>query len=253
MTETSTDPASKQRFDFPQVFAMFLHPRNAFEAIVASARSTWQTPMLVLSLSGILSVVVSGFFKAQAASMGVTPLPVDFQYWTPEMQANYYQAQQAMSGPTFVYIIPLVGTLTMLWLGWLALSGLLHLTSTLLGGRGSMGGALNVVAWASLPFALRDILRILFMLIVQRAITSPGLSGFASGAGFWAQLISHLDVFLIWQALLLAVGFCLADGLSRNKAIAGVVGILVLILLAQAGLGMLAANLGGLAVQRPFF
>ena len=253
MTETLTDSPSKNQLDFPQVFAMFLHPRKAFEVIAASARSTWQTPMLLLSLSGVLSVVVSGFFTARAASMGVTPLPTDFQYWTPEMQSNYNQAQQAMSGSTFVYIIPLVGALTMLWLGWLALSGLLHLTSTLLGGRGSMGGALNIVAWASLPFALRDVLRILFMLISQRAIASPGLSGFASGSGFWAQLLSHLDVFLIWQALLLAVGFFLADGLSRNKAIAGVLIILLLVLSAQAGLGALAANLGGMAVQRPFF
>ena len=36
----------------------------------------------------------------------------------------------------------------------LLLAALLHFGSTLLGGRGSMQGALNIVAWASLPFAL---------------------------------------------------------------------------------------------------
>jgi hypothetical protein len=252
MTEISTDLTPKKRFDFSQVIALFLRPRSIFVTISAGGRSMWQTPLLILSLTAFLAVLVSGFFTARAAQMGVSTLPADFQYWSPEMQQNYYSAQQAMSGPTFVYIIPLVGTLVSLWLGWLALSGLLHLASTLLGGRGTMGGALNVVAWATLPFALRDLLRIAFMLIVQRPIGSPGLSGFAA-AGFVAQLLSHMDIFLIWQALLLMMGFFLADNLTRNKAILGVIVVLTLILLAWSGLGMLGSGLSGTAIQRPFF
>lgn len=39
------------------------------------------------------------------------------------------------------------------------MGGLLHLVLTMLGGRDSTGGALNIVAWAALPFALRDLVR----------------------------------------------------------------------------------------------
>ena len=169
------------------------------------------------------------------------------------MQQNYYQAQQAMQGPVFVYIIPLVGGLLSLWLGWLILAGVLHLISTLFGGRGSLGGALNVAAFALLPFALRDMLRLLFMLITRQSINSPGLSGFASGAGFTAQILSHLDVFLIWHILLLVLGLAAADDLPRSKAALAAVSSVILILLVQAGLGSLGAGLGGMAVQRPFF
>src|SRR5688572_3680245 len=125
------------------------------------------------------------------------------------MQNNYMQAQQATQGPVFLYIIPMLGSLTGLWVGWLLLAALLHFGSTLLGGRGSMQSALNIVAWASLPFAIRDILRIIFILATGHAIVSPGLSGFASTPGLVSQLLTRLDIFLIWHVVLLVIGFAL--------------------------------------------
>ena len=209
--------------------------------------------MLVLTMTAILVVLVGGYLKSRAATMGEVALPQDWQYWTPEMQNNYMQAQQATQGPVFMYVIPLVSVLAGLWVGWLLLAALLHFGSTLLGGRGSMQSALNVVAWAGLPFALRDILRIVFMLSAGHAITSPGLSGFASTAGFVSQLLTRVDIFLIWNIVLLVIGFAIADGLSRGKAVVGVMVVMLLVLMAQAGLGSLTSGLGGQAVQRPFF
>ena len=116
-----------------------------------------------------------------------------------------------------------------------------------------MQSALNIVAWASLPFAVRDILRIIFMLAAGHAIVSPGLSGFITTPGFVAQLLTRLDLFLIWQVILLVLGFAISDGLPRAKAVTGVVVVVLLVLFAQAGLGALTSSFGGLAVQRPFF
>jgi hypothetical protein len=213
--------------------------------------------MLFLSLTLALQTAVGGYFRARAAAMGEISLPPDWQWWSAEMQNNYLQAQQATQGPVFVYVIPLVGALTSLWLGWLLVSGLLHLASTLLGGRGNMSSALGVVAWASLPFALRDILRVVFMLSVSRVIASPGLSGFVSGseAGmiFAAQLLGLVDLFFVWYVVLAVIGFRVKDNLGKSKATLGVVGVLLLILLAQAGLGTFWQNLGGMLISRPFF
>jgi hypothetical protein len=41
--------------------------------------------------------------------------------------------------------------------------------------------------------------------------------------------------------------------LPRGKALAGVLIVMALILLAQAGLGMIGSGLGGTVIQRPFF
>ncbi len=209
--------------------------------------------MLVLTVTAVLAVVTAGYLKTRAAMMGEITLPPDWQWWTPEMQNNYMQAQQATQGPVFMYVMPLVGSLTGLWLGWLVLAGLLHLGSTLLGGRGSMQNALNVVAWASLPFAVRDILRVIFMVVAGHTIASPGLSGFTSSSGFITQLLARTDIFLIWNIILLVIGFAVVDGLTRGKSFANAFIVILLVLLAQSGLAMLASNLGGAAVQRPFF
>jgi len=221
--------------------------------MASESRATWLTPMLLLSITAILVVLVAGYLKSRAALTGEVTLPPDWQFWTPEMQDNYMRAQQATQGPVFLYIMPMIGPLTGLWVGWLLLAALLHFASTLLGGRGSMQGALNIVAWASLPFAVRDILRIIFMLAAGHAIMSPGLSGFTSTPGFVSQLLTRLDIFLVWHVILLVMGFALTDGLPRPKAVTGVVIVLMLVLLAQAGLGALGSSFGGSAVQRPFF
>ena len=253
MTDITLNQPSPRRFGFSRLRDTLFHPRQAFQALSAEPRATWLTPMLVLTITAILVVIVAGYLKAHAAMLGETPLPRDWQYWTPDMQNNYMQAQQATQGPVFMYIIPLVGSLAALWLGWLLLAALLHFGSTLVGGRGSMQSALNVVAWASLPFGVRDLLRIVFMLIAGHPITSPGLSGFSSSAGFVSYLLTRADIFLIWNVILLIIGFAIADGLPRGKAVTGVLVVILLVLLVQAGLGALSSRFGGLAVQRPFF
>ena len=253
MTDIPLDQRPARRFDLPRVGTILLHPRRTFQEMVSESRATWLTPMLILSVTAILVVIVAGYLKSRAAMMGEIMLPPDWEFWTPEMQNNYMQAQQATQGPVFNYIMPLVGSLTGLWVGWLLLAGLLHFGSTLLGGRGSMQSALNIVAWASLPFAVRDILRIIFMLAAGHAIVSPGLSGFMTTPGFIAQLLTRLDIFMIWHVILLVLGFALTDGLPRGKAVTGVVVVMLLVLFAQAGIGALTSSFGGLAVQRPFF
>lgn len=246
MTE-STSPTSTRRLNFPRILEVIFHPSRTFGIIIEEAKPSWLTPMLTLSISSSLAVIVSGYLKARAAMMGDVQLPPDWEFWTPEMQNNFTQAQQATQGATFVYIIPLVSSLVVLWLGWLILSGLLHLGSTLLGGRGSMSMALNVVAWANLPFMLRDVLRVIFMLIAGHAIVSPGLSGFADGSIFLAKILARVDVFFIWNAILLVIGFGISEGLTKNKAIIGVTIVLLIILLALAGAGTLTSSLGSLS------
>jgi len=253
MTEITLDQRPARRFDFSRVRDILFRPRQAFQEISSEARATWLTPMLVLSITAALLVFVGGYQKSRAAMTGEITLPPDWQFWTPEMQNDYMQAQQATQGATFLYVFPLVGGLTSLWVGWIVLAGLLHFGSTLLGGRGSMQSALNIVAWGSLPFAVRDLLRMIFMLSTGHAIVSPGLSGFASSAGFVLQLLMRFDIFFIWNIILLIVGFGIAEGLSRGKAVTAVLTVILLVLLAQSGMGALLSGIGGNATQRPFF
>lgn len=244
MTELNSS-VPERRLDFARIFSVLFQPQRTFTEIAGEAKPSWITPMLALSISASLVVFVSGYLKARAAMAGEVTLPPDWQYWTPDMQNNFMQAQQATQGAVFVYVMPLVSALVALWLGWLVLSGLLHLGSTLLGGRGTMQNALTIAGWASLPFLVRDILRVIFMLLAGHSIVSTGLSGFAGSVVFLAKILAQLDVFFVWNAILLIMGFGVADGLPKNKAVFGVVTVLLILLLTLAGMGTMISNLGG--------
>lgn len=252
MTDTTLSVSpTVRRFDFKRLLTFLFQPRQGIARLAAEEKPVWLMPMLVISLFFLVRIVVNGYFQAQANAMGQVTLPPDWQYWSPEMQNNYMQAQQAQQGPVFVYIIPAVLGLAKIWLAWMIVGGLTHLTSTLFGGRGKMVSALNLVAWACLPFVLRDILRVVFMLIAHHAIISPGLSGLVT-APFLVKLLSGVDLFFLWFAALLAVGIHKADNLPLGKAIASVAIVLVVALAAQAGVGTLVSKLSGLSVTRMF-
>ncbi|MCC6298966.1 MAG: YIP1 family protein [Anaerolineales bacterium] len=243
MNETMTQNPAARQFDLPRLFSVLIRPSEAFSPMSSDQRGTWLTPMLALTITSILLVLVSGYIKTQAALGGAVELPPDWEFWTPEMQQSFLDAQQTSQGPVFNYVLPLVGALIVLWLGWVVFSGVMRLISTLLGGRGSMQSALNVVGWASAPFVIRDILRAAFMLATSREIVSPGLSGFVQG-GFMSHLLAGADLFFIWNILLLGIGFSVVDGLPKGKAFIGVLIVVVLLALIQASLGAAIANLG---------
>lgn len=252
MTDASLAiPPSTSRFDFKQLLTFLFRPRQGLARLVAAEKPMWLLPMLAVSVMFLIRTILAGHYQALAAAMGNVALPVDWQYWSTEMQNNYMQAQQATQGPVFIYVIPASLGLVKLWLAWFTVAGLTHLTSTLLGGRGKMMSALTITAWACLPFILRDLLRIIFMLIAKHGIVSPGFSGLVSIA-FLSKLLTSVDLFFIWFAVLLVMGISKADNLGIWKAAAGVAIVLVVGLLAQAGISTLLSKLGGLTITRTF-
>ncbi|HEX9091065.1 MAG TPA: Yip1 family protein, partial [Anaerolineales bacterium] len=168
----------RKRIHLEWVLPVLFRPRSAFQKIAEQTRAVWLTPMLILSLAILAQVLIAGPTKQAAAQSGAGALPQDFQYYSPEQQAQFLQAQQATSSPVFIYAFPSITGLAGVWVGWLLVSGLIHLVLTLLGGRGDMGAALNVVAWSGLPYAIRALVRGGYILAAHHLVTTPGLSGF---------------------------------------------------------------------------
>ena len=53
MTEIISVKQPVRRFDLPRVFATLFRPRQTFSEATTEARSTWLTPMLILSLTAL--------------------------------------------------------------------------------------------------------------------------------------------------------------------------------------------------------
>lgn len=246
------------RFHFHWVLPVLFRPLRAFAEIASQNRSVWFTPILILTLTGLLLVGAAGPVKQQALVEGGLALPQDFQYWGAEQQAQFMRAAEATQSPVFIYVFPALATISAVWLGWLLMSGILHLALTLLGGRGSTAAALNVVAWANLPYALRDLVRSGSVFGFKDLIEQPGLSGFAAAGQeflsiFINKFLAQVDLYLIWNLALLVIGLSLATNLKRTKAFWGVLFTLLLVLSLQALTGYAGSFFTNLTVSRPFF
>jgi hypothetical protein len=259
MSDASVDQIERpRRFHFEWVLPVLFRPRSTFVKIATQPAGVWLVPLLILTLTTLASVAVAGSIKQAAALSGQPTLPPDFQYMPPEMQAQYMQAMQATSSPVFLYVFPAITSLGGVWLGWLLVTGVLHLVLTLLGGRGDTGSTLNIVAWSGLPYAVRDIVRTIFMLVARQLLTSPGFSGFipagaAGGTAYLGQLLRLVDIYVIWNLALLVLGILASTKLSKIKAVGSVIFTVLLLLAIQALVGFLVSSLSSLNVIRPFF
>ena len=242
---------------FEWVLPLFLRPTRTLKTIVERDHPVWLTPLLILSLLAIVLVLVGAPIRAEQAQQ-VGELPPDFQYWGPEQQEEYLAAQGNKANPIFIYLFPALGSLIGIWLSWFLLGSILHLALTLSGSRGSSGQAINLVAWASIPIALRFIVQAIAISANHSLIQSAGVSGFiaADAEGFSAfirTLLGFVDIYWIGQVVLLMIGVLPLTGLARGKAWTAVLVSAVLLLILQSVPGYVASLLGGLSLTRGFF
>jgi hypothetical protein len=257
MTTSDLPLDRPRRFHFDWVFPALFRPRATLARIAEYASDVWLTPILVLMLTALLRIGVAGPLEQLARQTGQN-LPPAAQWWTPEQLQQYMEIQNATSGPVFIYVFPAIISVLGIWVGWLVLVGILHLVLTLTGGRGSTRVAMNTVAWASLPFAVRDLVQVGWMMTQQQLIAGAGLAGFAPNDGTAVSLalsavLALVDIYIGWQIALLIFGVRAGNGLPLGKAISGVLITMFIWLALQALPGFLLAQFGGLQVVQPFF
>jgi hypothetical protein len=238
------------------LISVLTRPREAFAQIAAQTDSVWILPLLVISIAALINVAASGWLKQAAAAVGEVPIPPELQYLPPEQQAQYIQAVQATTGPVFVYVFPALKSLMLVWFGWLLVSGFVHLLLTILGGRGDIGTTVNIVAWAGLPYGLRDLVRAGAMLTSKQLIQTTGLAGFTpAGDGnlslFLMSALALIDIYLIWHAVLLVIGTRAGSKLSLARTLTGILVTVLLALALQALIGYGAAKLSDLRIIQP--
>jgi hypothetical protein len=255
LTSETLVEASPRRLQLRRVWDLIIHPRATLAELSQSERAAWLTPLLLVIGLLIVRVLVSAPLKAAQLETG-TPANPNFQYYTPEQQAQLQQALAAIKGPVFQYVFPIGGAAIGALLLWSITAGLLYLISTLQGGRGSMTRALNLVAWASVPTIIHLIVQIVYVQGRGQLIVDPGLSGFAlkppDGSLFVRALLSRIDLYLAWHAVLLVIGLRLFTGLARGKAWTSVLITLAAVMLLRVVPDLLAAQFSGLTVIQPF-
>lgn len=239
------------------ILPLFYRPARTTKEIVSQEKPVWLTPLLILSVLVILFTLVAAPIRRNAVQMGSEP-PPDFQYYSPEQQEQYFAAQATTTSPMMLYIFPMLGGLIKTWLSWFLLSILLYLSLTLAGSRAGSMRSYNLVAWSMLPLALRFIVQAVAVLASKSLINAQGLSGFidseATGISAYLRgILGSLDIYFIFQVVLLLIGVIPLSGLSRTKAwVATAISIVILLLLLGVP-SLISSALSGLSLSGGFY
>ena len=71
------DEAPAKKWHFEWVLPTFFKPKSTLHQIVEQDRAVWLTPLVILSVLALVSVLLSGPARMSAIQMGAT-LPSDF-------------------------------------------------------------------------------------------------------------------------------------------------------------------------------
>jgi len=146
-----------------------------------------------------------------------------------EEQAKMEEAANIFSSPLIITVLPAIGRVMLRVAGWLVGASALYLAIIVLGGRSSFAVMLRMVIWTWVPFALRSFLQVIYTLVSGQIIRNEGLSGLVVGSSspsatlnlgqiILVEFLSRLDVFLVWNLVLVTIGIMVTTRLTRSKS-----------------------------------
>lgn len=258
--ETELDTSVKNRKSpwlFHWILEILIRPRATIQLINKEQKHIWLTPLVVLSVLAILVLVIAAPIRRNAIQMGLTT-PPDFQYYSADQQAQFYNAQTTQTSPLFMYVFPILFSLVAIWLSWFILGSVLHLALTLSGSRALSIKSYNMVGWSMVPLGVRSLVQIIAMIITRSTINGAGLSGLVSAeatgvTAYLAALLGLIDIFFIWHIVLLILGTRDYSGLARKKALSATLISLFIFMIIFALPGFLQSILSTLSFTRYYF
>lgn len=230
------------------IFQMFYKPRATMKKVAAEKESIRMLPLVFITIIVILAVLISAPVKKMQIEQGAT-IPDNFQYWSEDQQNQYLESQQNQTDPIFLYGFPFLGGIAGYLIVFMLMSNILYLTLTLSGSRSSKTRIGNVVAWAMVPFGLREFVRFLNVGINKSFNENPGLSQLIDNgaSGFMAFLrgvLGNIDAWYLLFVAFLMIGALEVSGLNKKKTIIATLIAIVVILLLQ-GLPSLVSSMFG--------
>ena len=273
----------KFSINFKRLGLMLTKPNRVFEEIQDENQkyADWKSPILVVGIiiliAGLLMVTnTTSSTSSQSSSSG---LSLDFSSLTQGgMQGG---GQMGMGGPNqaapintddesstddtttqttsssstlLSRILSALGGLLSFLITWLLLGLISNLLSVSFGGQGNTKMSIVLAAWSCVPLGIRSMMQILYLLATGSSINAVGLSGFAPAtetnmAIFLEKLLSYIDIYIFWQAFLLAVGIKVATKLESKKAVLITIISIILILLIKSLLGLGIEKISGISLD----
>ncbi len=242
------------------LWGVVARPRKTLSLLHAPSRAWLLMALLSLALILLPQLVAPSTVSGDVIPDGLPnpsrPIIIEQEMDAPYMDAPYMDAPTA-SGPSVLALIgSIVGTLVV-WLLW----GLaLYVASVFLGRSSTFGEMFRLTVWCSVPQAVRGLTQAAYTLITRAPIVNAGLSGFVldknappvlppgPGQLALASILAQVDIYLVWQLLLLILGLTAFTNLPRKKSVLAVLviwGVLALLGVIPAIIGGMFSRAGG--------
>jgi uncharacterized membrane protein len=216
---------------------VFHAPSETFEAV--SRRATWAdwlVPTVVVLALTMASIQVTWPVLARMQSAAVE----ERLKGMPEEQRQQVAAQMAAVGRiSGLVMVPVTGLAVLFVAGGI----LLLVANTVLDGQARYRQMLALWAYSSLVGIVGLVVRTPLVLAKDTAMIYTGLGVLMSEEAlktFLGRVVAGIDLFLVWQACLVAIGLGVLSGSSTRRAALPVLLLWVIWLLIQAALGGLA-------------
>lgn len=253
---TSGQPANNgERIGFFKLlWGILVRPRRTWPYLSKHDRQGWWILLLLLLVLTIIPSAISWTYEKKA-QMAETQPTIPYERFG-------YIEQPVMPSPGINVaglILHIFGRGVGTLVNWLLWGTALYLVSVFWGRSSKFGRMFRLTLWAWTPYAVRGILRFVFLLFSKRPIWNAGLSGFVldrstastalipPGVGqvALASILGHIDLFLIWNLFLLIGGFIAFTNLRNKRAVWAV----ILIWAVLVALGIIPAIIGNTLSQ----
>ena len=208
------------------LFGWIDQPKKTLRYVIKEPRwSLWLTPALIILVALIVVTVVSAPLVSQV-SLEQAEAQVQAQMGSlPEEQSEQMRnTMHTFTSPLFLAAMGIALGALGLILGWLFRGAVLFLLGYLLGTDNRYIQMVTFVLWAWLPFALRDLVQAIYVLINGQLVLHQGLSFLvASNAqsqnagSLLYSLLAQIDLFLIWHLLLVGIGIAVSTRSTTTK------------------------------------
>ncbi len=259
MANTKTNGIQEDQPKLPQLFwGVIRHPYKTLGMLSQDQRKIWLIPAL---LAIIVLTASAGLSSMTATNQMMTPTDPTMM----SKEGMVYQegggAPGGMGSATgalgaIAIGSAIIGKLFETALGWLIWAGALYLVSVFLGRSSTFPQMFRLTVWAWIPFIIRGLLQIAYILIAGKALGEAGLSGLvldreaqalamipaSPGQLALASILGNIDLFIIWNTLLLGLGLAAATKLTPKKALIAALCIWTLFAL----LSIIPGQIGGI-------
>jgi len=237
-TSIESMPAPKTPSLWQLLFGMIDRPVATFEAISARrGRWMWVLPLLVVIVTfAVVTVVQIPYtleMARQQAEVQLAELPAE------QAEAARATMEFTLSLP-FMLATSLGAGIIILILGVLVQAAFLYFGALIIGGNDvSFGAVFTMGTWARLPMAIGYLVQAGFIYFIQGAIMYPGLAFLVSTGSVLEDaknplmpLLASIDIFWLWNLLLVVLGLAVVARIGRGKS------LLLVLLYAVLALGI---------------